>query len=157
LRHATRTRTLKSVLPRTYTGQDCSIADALEIVGDRWTLLVLREVFLRNRRFEDIQRRLGVARNVLTDRLGRLVDEEVLERVPYQQRPERFEYRLTEKGLDLWPVLVALMQWGDKHRSDGRRPMVLHHRGCTGEVDDRRHCTACGAPLTVDDVRAVPA
>jgi DNA-binding HxlR family transcriptional regulator len=145
------------VLPRSYTGQDCSIAGALEIVGDRWTLLVLREVFLRNRRFEDIQRRLGIARNVLTDRLGRLVDEGVLDRVAYQERPERFEYRLTGKGLDLWPVLVSLMQWGDRYRDDGRRPMVLHHRGCTGEVDDRRHCTACGAALAPADVEAVPA
>jgi DNA-binding HxlR family transcriptional regulator len=145
------------VLPRTYDGQDCSIAAALEIVGDRWTLLVLREAFLRNRRFEDMQRRLGIARNVLTDRLGRLVDEGILDRVAYQQRPERFEYHLTGKGLDLWPVLVSLMQWGDRYRDDGRRPMVLHHRGCTGEVDDRRRCTACGAALVPADVEAVPA
>jgi DNA-binding HxlR family transcriptional regulator len=155
LLHATRKATLTNVLPRTYTGEDCSIASTLEVIGDRWTLLVLREVFMRNRRFEDIQRRLGIARNVLTDRLGRLVDDGVLERVPYQQRPERFEYRLTEKGLDLWPVLVSLMQWGDKHRGDGRRPMVLRHRGCSGEVDDRRQCSACGTPLTVADVQAV--
>jgi DNA-binding HxlR family transcriptional regulator len=144
------------VLPRAYTGQDCSIASTLEVIGDRWTLLVLREVFLRNHRFEDIQRRLGIARNVLTDRLGRLVDDGVLDRVAYQQRPERFEYRLTDKGLGLWPVLVALMQWGDQHRADGRRPMVLHHRGCPGEVDARRRCTACGAELTARDVEAVP-
>jgi DNA-binding HxlR family transcriptional regulator len=143
------------MLPRAYAGQDCSIAGALEIVGDRWTLLVLREVFLGHRRFEDVQRRLDVARNVLADRLGRLVEEGVLERVPYQQRPERFEYRLTAKGADLWPVLVSLMQWGDRHREDGRRPMVLHHRGCPGEVDDRRHCSACGAALTAADVEAV--
>jgi DNA-binding HxlR family transcriptional regulator len=143
------------MLPRAYDGQDCSIAGTLELVGDRWTLLVLREVFLRNRRFEDIQRRLGIARNVLADRLARLVDEDVLERVAYQQRPERFEYRLTAKGLDLWPVLVALMQWGDRHRGDGRRPMVLYHRGCPGEVDDRRICTACGAELGPLDVEAV--
>ena len=153
--HATHPARLWNVLPRTYSGENCSIAGALEVIGDRWTLLVLREVFLRNRRFEDIQRRLGVARNVLTDRLGRLVDDGVLERVRYQERPERFEYRLTDKGLDLWPVLVSLMQWGDKHRGDGRRPMVLQHRGCTGEVDDRRQCTACGSPLGVADVQAV--
>jgi DNA-binding HxlR family transcriptional regulator len=143
------------VLPRSYEGQDCSIAGALELVGDRWTLLVLREAFLGNYRFEDIQRRLGVARNVLTDRLARLVDDGLLDRVPYQQRPERHEYRLTEKGLDLWPVIVALLQWGDRHRGDGRRPMVLHHRGCEGEVDDRRFCTACGAALSARDVEAV--
>jgi DNA-binding HxlR family transcriptional regulator len=143
------------MLPRAYSGQDCSIASTLEVVGDRWTLLVLREVFLRNRRFEDIQRRLGIARNVLTDRLARLVDEGVLSRVAYQERPERFEYRLTDKGLDLWPVLVSLLQWGDRHRDDDRRPMVLYHRGCEGEVSDRRTCTACGAELGPLDVEAV--
>ena len=93
---------------------------------------------------------------MLADRLARLVDEGVLERVAYQQRPERFEYRLTPKGLDLWPVIVSLMQWGDRYRSDGRRPMVLHHRDCEGEVDDRRMCTVCGAALTPADVEAVP-
>jgi DNA-binding HxlR family transcriptional regulator len=146
---------LHLMLPRAYDGQDCSIAGTLGLVGDRWTLLVVREAFLGNRRFEDIQRRLGVARNVLTDRLGRLVDDGLLERVRYSERPERFEYHLTEKGLDLWPVIVALMQWGDRHRGDGRRPMVLHHRGCEGEVDDRRFCTACGAALGPRDVEAV--
>ena len=140
------------MLPRSYDGQDCSIAGALEIVGDRWTLLVLREAFLGNRRFDGIQGRLGIARNVLTDRLARLVEDGLLERVAYQERPERFEYRLTGKGLDLWPVLVALMQWGDRYRDDGRRPMVLRHRGCSGEVDDRRHCTDCGAALGPRDV-----
>jgi DNA-binding HxlR family transcriptional regulator len=144
------------MLPRGYEDQDCSIASTLGVVGDRWTLLVLREVFLRNRRFDDIQRRLGIARNVLADRLGRLIDEDILQRVAYQARPERFEYRLTAKGTDLWPVLVSLMQWGDRHRDDGRRPMVLYHRGCPGEVDDRRRCTACGAPLEPGDVEAVP-
>jgi DNA-binding HxlR family transcriptional regulator len=144
------------VLPRTYEGQDCSIAATLEIIGDRWTLLVLREMFLGNRRFDDVQRRLGVARNVLADRLARLVDEGILERSRYQERPERFEYRLTDDGLGLWPVLVALLQWGDARRTDDRRPMVLYHRGCAGEVDDRRRCTECGAELGPRDVEAVP-
>src|SRR4051812_47088471 len=144
------------MLPRAYAGQDCSIASSLEIVGDRWTLLVLRELFLGRRRFDDIQERLGVARNVLTDRLSRLVEEEILERVHYQERPERFEYRLTESGKALWPGLVALLQWGDAHRTDGRRPMVLYHRNCAGEVDDRRRCTQCGAELGPGDVEAVP-
>ena len=86
------------MLPRTYENQVCSVARALEVLGDRWTLLVLRDAFSRVRRFEDFQRSLGVARNVLTDRLSRLVDEGILKRVPYQERPVRFEYRLTEKG-----------------------------------------------------------
>src|SRR3954468_15276829 len=97
-------RLVGRMLPRTYETQVCSVARALEVLGDRWTLLVLRDAFRRVRRFEDFQRSLGVARNVLTDRLTRLVDEGIMRRVPYQERPVRFEYRLTEKGRELWPV-----------------------------------------------------
>src|SRR5688500_9730788 len=97
------------MLPRTYEDQNCSVARALEVLGDRWTLLVVRDAFLGVRRFDDFQRSLGIARNVLADRLGRLVDEGVLERRRYQERPERFEYRLTPKGLDLLPVTMSLM------------------------------------------------
>src|SRR3954463_2348161 len=103
------------MLPRTYDDQNCSVARALEVLGDRWTLLVIRDAFLGVRRFDDFQRRLGIARNVLADRLARLTDEGMLERVAYQERPVRHEYRLTEKGIDLWPVVVSLLQWGDKH------------------------------------------
>ena len=142
------------MLPRTYPDQHCSIAGTLELIGERWTLLVLRDAFLGVRRFDDFQRDLGVARNVLAARLGRLVDEGVLERVAYQERPERFEYRLTEKGLDLWPVLATLMQWGDKHVMGGRAPVVLRHRGCGGEVTERLRCAKCGAELSARDVRA---
>src|SRR3954469_23934976 len=103
------------MLGRSYDGQVCSIARSLEIVGERWTLLILRDAFLGVRRFEDFQRSTGAARNVLSARLGRLVEEGVLERRRYQERPERFEYRLTDKGLELWPVMVRLLQWGDRH------------------------------------------
>src|SRR5215204_3268371 len=99
------------MLHNTYEGQTCSVARALELVGERWTLLVLRDAFLGVRRFDDFQRSLGVARNVLQTRLERLVEEDLLERRLYQERPARYEYRLTEKGLDLWPALVALMKW----------------------------------------------
>src|SRR5205823_14777410 len=116
---------MQLMLGKDYAGQNCSIAGTLELIGERWTLLVLRDAFLGVRRFDDFQRDLGVARNVLAARLGRLVDEGVLERVAYQERPERFEYRLTEKGLDLWPVLATLMQWGDQHVMGGRAPVVL--------------------------------
>jgi DNA-binding HxlR family transcriptional regulator len=145
------------VLPRTYEGQHCSVAAALEIVGERWTLLVIRDAFLGTRRFDAFQRRLGIARNVLTDRLAKLTEAGVLERVRYQERPERFEYRLTDKGLDLWPAIVSLLHWGDKHvfGSDAR-PLVLHHRDCGGEIDDRRTCTRCGALLGPRDVSATP-
>jgi DNA-binding HxlR family transcriptional regulator len=140
------------VLHRTYEGQQCSIARTLELVGERWTLLILRDVFLGVRRFDDFQRNLGIARNVLTDRLARLGDEGILERWPYQERPERFEYRLTAKGRDLWPVLHALVTWGDTHAAPHGPPRRFLHRGCGGKVTDRRTCARCGAELDVRDV-----
>ena len=106
------------MLKRDYEGQVCSIARTLELVGDRWTLLVIRDVVLGNRRFDQLLTSLGVASNVLTDRLTRLVGEGILERVRYSARPERFEYRLTEKGRELGVPLLALMQWGDRYVSD---------------------------------------
>jgi DNA-binding HxlR family transcriptional regulator len=139
------------VLGNTYEGQNCSIAATLELVGERWTLLILRDAFLGTRRFDDFQRNLGVARNILQSRLQRLVDEGVLRRERYQERPERFEYRLTRKGVDLWPVLVALMKWGDKHSAPNGPPVVLRHAGCGGELDDRRICTVCGKPVEANE------
>ena len=145
------------MLPRTYENQVCSVARALEVLGDRWTLLVLRDAFRRVRRFEDFQRSLGVARNVLTDRLTRLVDEGILKRVPYHERPVRFEYRLTDKGRDLWPVMMTLMQWGDHHYPEpAGRPMVVRHRGCGGEVNGHLTCSKCGAELGPYDCEATP-
>jgi DNA-binding HxlR family transcriptional regulator len=144
------------MLPRTYEGQRCSIAKALELLGERWTLLVIREAFLGTRRFEGFAERLDIARNVLTARLARLVEEGVLERVRYQERPERFEYRLTEKGLDLWPTIVSLLQFGDRYYAPDGPSVVLRHRGCGGEVDDHRMCADCGAPLTARDAVALP-
>jgi DNA-binding HxlR family transcriptional regulator len=142
------------MLPRTYAGQNCSIARTLELVGERWTMLVLREAFLGRRRFDEYAERLGIARNVLSARLAHLVEEGVLERVRYQERPERFEYRLTAKGLDLWPVLFALLHYGDRHYAPDGPPMVLTHRGCGGELTDRRVCRRCGAELERGDVEA---
>jgi DNA-binding HxlR family transcriptional regulator len=145
------------MLPRTYEAQNCSIARALEVLGDRWTLLVIRDAFLGVRRFDAFQRRLGVARNVLSDRLQRLVDEGLLERRRYQQRPERFEYRLTPKGLDLWPAVVTLMQWGDRYYApDEGPPRIVRHRGCGGTVTDHLTCATCGAELTAHDVESEP-
>jgi DNA-binding HxlR family transcriptional regulator len=145
------------VLHNTYAGQTCSVARTLEVVGERWTLLILRDAFSGVRRFDDFQRSLGIARNVLNTRLQRLVDAGVLERHRYQERPERFEYRLTEMGLDLWPPLVALMGFGDRHLAGEDGPPVrLEHRGCGGPVSDRGVCEACGAVLGARDVRARP-
>ena len=133
--------------------QTCSIARALSVVGDRWTLLVLREAFLRTRRFEDFQERTGAARNVLSDRLEKLVGHGVLERRPYQERPTRYEYRLTEKGLDLYPVMMALVGWGDRWLDGGRgRPIEHRHKQCGHIMHMEAVCSECGEPL---DPRAV--
>jgi len=148
---------ITDVLRSDYEGQVCSIARSLEVIGERWSILVLREVFTGHRRFSEMQRSLGIARNVLANRLDRLVDEGILERRCYCERPVRHEYFLTEKGLDLWPVMVALLHWGDKHLPfpDGP-PMILVHKGeCGGEVNDRRICERCGEHLGPRDARAV--
>ena len=102
------------MLNRDYEGQNCSIARALEVVGERWTLLILRDVSCGVRRFDDLQERLGIARNILTQRLAWLVDEGVLEKQAYETRPPRYEYRLTPKGRGLFPVLITLMTWGQR-------------------------------------------
>ena len=145
------------MLGKEYEGQICSIARSLDLIGERWTILVIREVFNGHRKFSEMQRSLGVARNILTGRLQRLVDEGILERRRYSERPERFEYFLTEKGLDLWPVMVALMHWGDKHEPlTGGPPTVVVHKGeCGGRVNDRRICERCGKQLGPREARAV--
>jgi DNA-binding HxlR family transcriptional regulator len=115
------------VLKNDYEGQECSIARSLEIVGERWTLLIVRDVFLGLRRFDQLQESLGIARNVLTDRLSKLVEAGILERVRYSERPERYEYRLTDKGLELNLALTGLRQWGDKYLSK-KPPRTLRRR-----------------------------
>lgn len=142
------------MLAKGYPGQTCSVARSLELVGERWTLLIIRDIFRRKRRFEELQASLGIARNVLSSRLDALVDEGILVRRPYQERPERHEYLLTEKGLDLWPVLVALINWGD-HYCAGEMgpPAVIVHKGCGGRVNDRRICESCGTELEVRDAQ----
>jgi DNA-binding HxlR family transcriptional regulator len=145
------------MLGNDYKNQTCSIAGALEVVGERWSLLIVRNVFLGLRRFDQIQASLGIARNVLQARLRKLIDEGVLERVAYQERPARYEYRLTEKGIDLWPVVHSLMQWGDRHTPPSGGPAVIvEHRGCGGRVDEHRICERCGKPLQARDAVAKP-
>jgi len=145
------------VLRSDYEGQVCSIARALELVGERWTLLILRDAFRGARRFEEFQRSLGIARNVLGSRLQRLVAAGILVRVPYQEHPPRDEYRLTEKGLGLWPVMIDLLQWGDAHLAGAAGPPVLiRHRDCGGSLDSRRRCERCGAELGPRDVELLP-
>ena len=137
--------------------EDCSVARTVSVIGDRWTLLVLRDCFLGVRRFDLFEARLGVTRHVLADRLKKLVKTGVLTRSAYQDRPARYEYRLTEKGLDLWPTMVALMQWGDRYAAPvAGPPVLLEHRGCGGPVDRHRVCASCGLKLAPADVRALP-
>jgi DNA-binding HxlR family transcriptional regulator len=147
---------LSSMLRRDYTGQNCSVAATLELIGERWTLLIIRDAFLGIRRFDDFQARLGIARNVLQARLEWLIEQGLLRRVQYQDRPPRFEYRLTAKGVELWPVLVALMKWGDKHAAPAGPPLLLRHVDCGGEVDDHRVCSKCSKPLQPNQVLAEP-
>ena len=135
-----------------YANQNCAIAGTLELIGERWTLLIVRDAFLGIRRFDDFQRNLGIARNVLQARLTRLVEAGILKRERYQERPERFEYRLTRKGVDLWPVVVSLMSWGDRHLFPDGAPVVLTHKGCGGAIDDRRVCKRCATALEAWDV-----
>jgi DNA-binding HxlR family transcriptional regulator len=145
------------MLGNDYDNQVCSLAGALEVVGERWSLLIVRDVLLGLRRFDEMQANLGVARNVLQARLTRLIDRGVLERSLYQEHPPRYEYRLTDKGMALWPTMVALMQWGNRYASpQAGPPVLLEHRGCGGAVDEHRICETCGARLSVRDVRALP-
>ena len=142
------------MLKRDYEGQNCSIARALEVVGERWTLLIVRDVFLGLRRFDEIQSDLGIARNVLTERLNRLVDEGILERVRYSERPERFEYLLTRKGRDLNIALAGLRQWGDTYLSE-KPPRLLRLKA------DKKLVVAALVPkgtavLKAEEVETVP-
>ncbi len=133
------------------------MAGALEVIGERWSLLIVRDVMNGNRRFGQLQRSLGIARNVLSTRLQRLVEEGILEPRAYQECPPRHEYFLTEKGLDLWPALVALQGWGDRHSAGpSGPPIVIVHKECGGTVSDRGICQRCGEVLHARDARAMP-
>ncbi len=145
------------MLNSSYPGQFCSIAKSLEVIGERWSLLIVRDILNGNRRFSAMQQSLGIARNVLSARLARLVEEDILERRAYQESPPRYEYFLTAKGLDLWPSLIALMGWGDRWSAGpGGPPRIIVHKDCGGEVSDRGICERCGEVLHARDARQVP-
>lgn len=129
-------------LGRDYDGQDCSLARALEVVGERWTILVLRDCFFGVRRFTDLQAHLDIPRAVLADRLTRLVDAEVLARTEYQRG--RHEYTLTAHGRDLWPSLYALSQWGERHDAPKGRRRIFTHAPCATDLEPSGRCPACG-------------
>ncbi|MER6633047.1 helix-turn-helix domain-containing protein [Streptomyces sp. NPDC000987] len=134
----------------------CSIADALALVGEKYSLLVLREVCLGNSRFDQLVRNIGAPRDVLATRLRRLVDAGILTKRVYSERPQRFEYVPTQAGTDLEPVLMTLMAWGDRHlRGDGDRPMVLEH-ACGEELVPVVTCRSCGEAVRHEDLTAHP-
>jgi DNA-binding HxlR family transcriptional regulator len=137
--------------------EPCSVARTVAVIGDRWSLLILRECFLRTRRFEAFQAALGITRHLLAERLKKLVRLGVLRRVPYQESPKRYEYILTQKGLDLYPVMMSIVHWGDKHMVDERgRPLLHEHQNCGKMFDPVLVCSECGEPLSAKQVHVHP-
>ena len=131
----------------------CSVARSVAVIGDRWTLMLLRDCFLGIRRFEDFERRLGISRSVIAERLKTLTDEGVLRRDAYQDRPVRHEYRLTEKGLALHPVMMAIVHWGDVHYAGDQAPPLIHrHKACGCDFTPVQTCSECGEPVGARDV-----
>jgi DNA-binding HxlR family transcriptional regulator len=140
-----------------FAQQNCSIARPLSILGERWTILVLREISLGNRRFDGIQEELGVATNVLSARLGTLVDEGILEKTPYGDHSARFEYRLTEKGADLQPILLAFLRWGDTYTAGkAGPPLETVHADCGHVFHMLPTCSHCGEEVKPASVRTRP-
>ena len=139
-----------------FESMSCSVAQTLEVVGEWWTPLLLRDLLLGVTRFEVFQERLGISRNILTERLNRLVDEGIVERVPYQQHPERFDYRLTNKGSELWPVIDAMRAWGDRWAAPNGAPLELVHTTCARVTESVPVCRECGEPLRRGEMRMVP-
>ena len=139
-----------------FQAMNCSVAQCLEVIGEWWSMLIVRDAFMGVTRFDDFHERLGISRNVLNQRLTHLVDAGVLERVAYSEHPPRYDYRLTAKGRDLWPVLTAMRQWGDRWEAPAGPPIELVHRACGHITQVIGTCSECGEPLTARDVRAVP-
>ncbi len=134
---------------------ECSIAATLAVIGDRWTMLILRDAFRGVKRFDEFQNDLGIARNLLADRLARLVEHGVFEKVPYQERPVRYDYRLTDKGRELSPPLVALMRWGDRWAAgESGPPVVLIHNECGNAVEQEFICWTCDTTVTPQQLRS---
>lgn len=145
------------MLQRDYPDQVCSIARSLEVIGERWTLLILRDAVLGLTRFEEFQESLGIASNVLTNRLKLLRDEEVLERAPDPQRPGRPMYVLTDKGRELAPALIVFMKWGDRHYpTPNGPPRLTLHAGCGGNVGPDLRCDRCSKQAAPGEIELPP-
>jgi DNA-binding HxlR family transcriptional regulator len=140
---------------KSFAGMDCSVAQCLEVVGEWWSMLILRDSFLGVTRFDDFQRRLGISRNILQQRLTHLVDAGVLLKVPYQDHPPRHDYRLTDMGRDLWPIINAMRQWGDRYAAPDGPPVRLTHKACGDLTEPTLVCASCGEPVSARDFTAV--
>jgi len=139
------------------TPDSCSTARTLDVLGDTWSVLLIREMFLRTHRFDQLQEHLGIARNILAARLRRLVEHGILSKRLYQEHPPRFEYHLTRKGVELYPVVVSLMQWGDRYLAGASGgPIVLQHSRCGQKTELVPACSACGEPINPSEMRALP-
>ena len=135
----------------------CSVARTVDVIGEWWTPLIVRDAFYGTSRFEDFQRSLGLARNVLATRLERLVAAGIMERRPYEQHPPRDEYALTEKGRDLFPIIAALMAWGDRYTAgEAGPPLLLVHEPCGAPGALRAVCDQCGEPMSLANIQPVP-
>ncbi len=141
---------------KTFHQMNCSVARALEVVGEWWTMLIVRDCLRGVTRFDQFQSRLGISSNILIERLERLVEADVLIRVPYQDRPIRHDYRLTDKGRDLWMTLTVMRQWGDRWESPAGPPVVLEHTACHHQATVVPTCSACGEPLDRQSLGAHP-
>ncbi len=141
---------------KSFADMDCSVAQCLEVVGEWWSMLIVRDAFLGVTRFDDFSKRLGISRNILQQRLTKLVDAGVLVRVPYSEHPPRFDYRLTPKGRDLWPVLTTMRQWGDRYAAPSGPPIEVFHKACGSAAESVLVCSACGGRVEGREMKAVP-
>lgn len=134
----------------------CSVAQCLEVVGEWWSMLILRDAFLGVTRFDQFHERLGISRNILTQRLARLVEKGIMAKVPYSDRPVRYDYRLTDKGRDLWPVITAMRQWGDQYAAPDGPPITLVHKTCGKPSSAVLTCSECGEAVEARDFLVQP-
>ncbi len=146
---------VEDVERKSFAAMHCSIAQTLEVIGEWWTMLIVRDAFLGVTRFDQMQERLGISRNVLNQRLAHLVAHGVLEKVAYSDRPLRYDYLLTDKGRDLFSILTSMRQWGDKYAAPDGAPLRLRHKGCGRYTEAALHCDKCGEPIDSGNVRAV--
>lgn len=133
------------------SSQTCTLARAIALVGNEWTFVILRELFLGNRRFDDFLRQSGMSSHLLSQRLKKLETGGVIQRKAYSERPPRFEYVLTDMGLELWPVMIAMKQWGDQWLGDGKPPVAIVHNACGLVTQPHMTCSECSAPMTAHD------